>query len=117
MCIRMIKDNIACSYDPSGSLVEQAKNCSEVIVDYEPGDVDVQHFLQEVQTCVANGTNLNLNVKVNYGNYLSGFKTKKELQSALNDISLNEVIKLIALSQHTAERKLEELSMLCAIKA
>lgn len=114
MCIKMVIDNIACSYDPKGNFLEQVRKCSEVIVEYLPGDDEIRHFLQEVQKCAKNGISLDLNVRVNYGNYLSGFKAKQEIHSALNDISLNEVIKLISLSQHTAEKKLRELSEICA---
>lgn len=113
MCVRMVRDNIPCSYDPQGDFLEQTKNCTEVLVQYTPGDDMIKKFLQEVQKCAKNGTELALNVKVNYGDYLAGFKTKKEIQRALNDISLNEIVKLMALSQHSAEKTLEELSSMC----
>lgn len=113
MCVRMVRDNIPCSYDPQGDFLEQTKNCTEVLVQYAPGDSMIEKFLQEVQKCAKNGTALNFAVKVNYGDYLSGFKTKKEIKRALNDISLNEVVKLLALAQHGAEKTLEELSLMC----
>ena len=113
MCVKMIIDNLPYAYDPQGNFLEQAKRCSEVIVEYLPNDEQIKHFLQEVQKCAKNGTNLNFAVKVNYGHYLSGFKTKKEIKRALSDISLNEVVKLMALSQHGAEKTLEELSLMC----
>lgn len=109
----MVRDNIPCSYDPQGDFLEQTKNCTEVIVDYLPEDSMIKKFLQEIQKCAKNGTKLNLNVKVNYGDYLSGFKTKKEIKRALSDISLNEIVKLLTLSQHGAEKTLEELSSMC----
>lgn len=113
MCVRMVRDNIACSYDPQGDFLEQTKNCTEVLVDYTPGDSMIKKFLQEIQKCAKNGTSLSLNVKVNYGEYLSGFKTKKEIARALSDISLNEIAKLLVLSQHGAQKTLEELSSIC----
>lgn len=113
MCVRMVRDNIPCSYDPQGDFLEQTKNCTEVLVDYLPGDTLIKKFLQEIQKCAKNGTSLSLNVKVNYGDYLSGFKTKKDIRQALNDISLNEIVKLLALSRHGAEKTLEELSSMC----
>jgi hypothetical protein len=113
MCVRMVRDNIPCSYDPQGDFLEQTKNCTEVLVDYLPEDGMIKKFLQEIQKCAKNGTQLNLNVKVNYGSYLAGFKTKKDIQRALSDISLNEIVKLLALSQHGAEKTLEELSSMC----
>lgn len=113
MCVTMVRDNIACSYDPQGDFLEQAENCTEVIIDYLPEDGIIKKFLQEVQKCAKNGIKLDLNVKVNYGDYLSGFKTKKEIKRALSDISLNEIVKLLTISQHNAEKKLEELSLMC----
>ncbi len=113
MCVQMVRDNIRCSYDPQGNFLEQTKNCTEVLIQYTPGNYMIEKFLQEIQKCAKNGTNLDLNVKVSYGSYLSGFKTKKEIRQALSDISLNEIVKLMTLSQHGAEKTLEELSSMC----
>lgn len=113
MCIKMIIDDLPYAYDPDRNFLEQAKRCSEVIVEYAPDDEQIVSFLKEIQTCVKNGTNLNLNVRVNYGQYLAGFKTKKEIKQALSDINLNEIVKLMTISQHGAEKTLEELSSIC----
>lgn len=113
MCVRMVRDNIPCSYDPQGDFLEQAKNCSEVIVEYLPGDVMLETFLKHVQECVKNGTCLPFTVKVNYGSYLSGFQTKKQIAQAMNDINLNEVIKLLALTHRNTDQKLAEISDIC----
>jgi len=113
MCVTMVRDNIQHSYDPSGDFLAQVKNCTEVVIDYLPNDKEIKKFLQEIQRCAKLGINLSLNVKVNYGDYLSGFKTKKAIKRALNDISLNEIVKLMALSQHSAEKSLEEISLMC----
>lgn len=113
MCVKMIIDDLPYAYDPQRNFLEQAKRCSKVIVEYAPGDEQISHFLQEIQKCVKNGTLLALDVKVNYGNYLEGFKTKKEINHAMSDICLNEVVKLMALSQHAADNKLEEISSIC----
>lgn len=110
----MIRDNIAFSFDPQGDFLEQTKNCTEVIVQYKPQDEEIKKFLQEVQKCAADGTSLTFDVVVDYGSYLSGFRTKKEIKRALNDISLNEIIKLMALAQHNAAKKLEEISEICS---
>jgi hypothetical protein len=114
MCVLMVKDNIPCSYDPQADFLTQAKNCTEVIVHYVPHDEEIKQFLQEIQKCVKNGTSLTFSVKVDYGNYLSGFKTKKQISAAMNDICMNEVAKLLALSQHSADKKIEELSSICS---
>ncbi len=113
MCVKMVRNNIPCSFDPQGDFLEQAKDCTEVIVQYLPDDREIKKFLQEVQKCAKNGTNLGFSVKVSYDDYLAGFKTKKEIKRAMNDISLNEVVKLITLIQHAAEKKLEEISSIC----
>lgn len=114
MCVKLVKDNISQSFDPSGDFLEQTKNCTEVIVQYQPDDEEIKKFLQEMQKCAKNGTSLEFDVSVNYGDYLSGFRTKKEIRRALSDISLNEIIKLMTLSQHNAAKKLEEISELVA---
>lgn len=117
MCVRMVRNNIPCSFDPQGDFLEQTKNCSEVIVQYQPDDEEIKKFLQEMQKCAKNGTSIDFEVTVDYGSYLSGFRTKKEIKRALNDISLNEIVKLMTLSQHNAAKKLEEISEICAHSA
>jgi hypothetical protein len=113
MCVVMVKNNIRCSFDPQGDFMEQTKGCTEVVVHYKPEDKEIEKFLQEIKKCAQNGIRLDLSVKVDYDNYLSGFKTKKEIKAAMNDIRLNEVIGLLALSQHSTEKKLEEISSMC----
>lgn len=113
MCVKLIKDSIPMSYDPSSPLKDQIDASTIVLVNYQPNDEEICSFLKDVQHCASTGQHLDLNLKVDYGYYLDGFKVKKQLKKALSDISLNEIIKLMALSQSETDRKLSELSSMC----
>lgn len=114
MCVKLIKNNEEHEYDCNKTLQEQAIGCTEILVNYQPNDKEIEKFLQEMQYCVKSGYNPDIAVKVEYGDFLMGYKTNKEIVRALNDIQVNEIIKLIALSQHGTDKKLEEISMMCA---
>lgn len=114
MCIKIIKDSSECEYDIEKPFLEQFCGSTEVIVKYRPDDEQIESFLKEMQICVNNGLNPNLNVKVQYGDSFMGFKTKKKLDKTISDIKLNEIVKLMVLSQLDVDKKLEELSSMCS---
>ena len=113
MCVKIIKDNITLDYDSKASFMSQVDGASEVLVNYQPNDKSIGKFLQELQKCADSGVEPKLNIRVDYNGFLSGYKVKKSLTKALNDISLNQIIKLMALSHSEADKRLEEISELC----
>ena len=114
MCVKFLKDDQLISYDCSKPLMDQVSGVSEVVVEYKPKDKSVEAFLKEMQHCAKYGLNPNVKVKVEYGEMLNGYKTKKQLIGAMNDITLNEIVKLLALMQRSIDKSLEELSATCA---
>ena len=113
MCVKILLDNSEVPYDCNLPLEMQVVNATEVRVNYQPNDVEVEKFLQEVERCAKSGCDLKMKVKICYNDFLAGFKMKKQLRRALSDISFNEIIKLMVLTQSEADRKLEELSTIC----
>lgn len=114
MCVKFLKDDQFITYDCSKPLMDQVSGVSEVLVEYQPNDKYVENFLKEMQRCAQYGLNPNVKVRVEYGEMLNGYKTKKQLVRAMNDITLNEIVKLLALMQSSIDKSLEELSAACA---
>jgi hypothetical protein len=114
MCVKIIKDNLECEYDTGRPFLEQFCGSTQVIVKYKPDDEQIDTFLKEMELCVNSGVNPNLNIKVQYGDSFSGFKTKKEFDKVNTDIKINEVVKLMVLNHLDTDKKLEELSSMCS---
>ena len=110
MCVKLLKDDQIIEYDCEKPLTEQVSGVSEILVNYQPNDREVKKFLSEMQRCAQTGTNPNVKVRVEYNGMLDGYKTKKQFVKAMNDITLNEIIKLIALMQRSIDKSLEEIA-------
>lgn len=113
MCVKLLKDDQLIEYDCEIPLMDQVSGCSEVLVNYRPNDKEVKRFLLEMQKCAQTGVNPNIKVRVEYNEFLDGYKTKKRLVKAMNDIELNRIISLLALSQKSADEKLQNLIEMC----
>ena len=110
MCIKIVNDKQEVSYDDSKPLEDQLLGCEQIIVNYEPFDTKIDKFLQEVDRFSRTGISEKLNIKVMHNNHIFGFKVKQKLQQASNKLVLNDIIKLMVLSQLETDRKLEELA-------
>lgn len=110
MCVKIIKNECEIEYNPSRPLEEQIKGSTEVIVNYQPSDKSINDFLAEVQRYSKVGISAELNIKVIHNNDISGFKLRKQLKKALNDIKLNEIIKIMVISHTEMDDKLGELA-------
>lgn len=110
MCIKLINCTQEIPYDIERPLEDQLEGCRQIVVNYEPFDKQVDKFLQEVQRFAKTGVSVNLNVKVIHNDNIAGFKVKRSLAKATNDITLNEIIKLMVLKQIEADKKLEDLA-------
>jgi hypothetical protein len=113
MCIKLTKNNETYEYDLGKTFQEQIEGCTEAFIKYEPNDESIGQFLQGMYACAKNGKNPHLKIKIECDNFLAAYKVKRDLNGALNDIDLNEIAKLLVLSQHNAEQKLEEISLIC----
>lgn len=114
MCVKLLKDEQWIEYDCDKPLVDQIVKCSEILVNYKPKDQEVEKFLTEMQKSAKNGLDLDVKIKVEYNDFLDGYKTKKQLIGAINDITVNQIIKLLVLTQRSIDKSLEELSVTCS---
>ena len=109
MCIKIVKDLQETPYDSSKPLEDQVCGSELIVVNYEPNDKSVDHFLKEVERFVKTGVDSNLSIKVTHNDHIFGFKVKQKLKAAKYDISLNEIIKLMVMMHVEADRKLRDL--------
>lgn len=109
--MKILKENLEIKFDITAEFIPQVKN-STIVVNYEPEDKEIAYFLNCMEQCVKLGINPEINLKVNYNGYLPGFKVKKQLKRAMNDIHINDIVKLMVFSQSIADKKLEELTSL-----
>ena len=113
MCIKIVKSTEEISYDTNRSLEEQLKGSNKVVINYEPKDPSIDHFLDEVERLCKNGITANLNIQFNHNNHLKGAKVKKEIIKLSNGMDLNEIIKFMTLAQSDTDKKLEEMAEFC----
>lgn len=110
MCVKLVSASDVREYDVDRPLEEQIKDCERIVVNYQPFDTQVDRLLQEMQRFALTGISTNVKIQVIHNDNLLGYKTKKKLQKASNDITLNEIIKLMVLSHAALDKKLEEIS-------
>lgn len=110
MCVKLVSANDVREYDVDRPLEDQIKDCERIVVNYQPFDTQVDRLLQEMQRFALTGISTNVPIQVIHNDNLLGYKAKKKLQKASNDITLNEIIKLMVLSHAALDKKLEEIS-------
>lgn len=109
MSILIVKDEEVIPYDQSIPLDNQIIGYDEIVVNYEPSDTSIPLFLSEVERISKIGIETKLSIKVNHNDHMFGFKVKQRIRKATNDITLNEIIKLMVLSHIETDRKLQDI--------
>lgn len=110
MCVKIIREEGEFTYNPAKPLEDQLRGSSEVVVNYQPYDKSIDKFMEEMQKFAKMGVSTAFNIKVVHNDHISGASIKKNLKKAINDITLNEIIKVMVLSHTEMDQKLEELA-------
>ena len=110
MCVKIVNSSQEIAYDCSRPLEDQLSGCEQIVVNYEPFDKSVDKLLAEVDRIVKTGVDAKLSIKVIHNDNIFGFKVKQKLKRATNDITLNEIIKLMVLTHCSIDKKLEDLA-------
>ena len=113
MCVKILTSKEELSYDMSRPLEDQLKGSKKVVINYEPKDPSIGHFLNEVEKLCKNGISAKLNIQFNHNNDIAGARLQKEMRKLAKDLDLNEVVKLMTLIQSNTDKKLEEMSTIC----
>ena len=116
MCIKIVKLKEEVSYDSNKPLEEQIKGSKQIIINYEPKDLSVDKFLDEVERMCKNGISASLNIKFNHNNHIAGAKAKKKVAKLSKDLNINELVKAVVSAHADADKKLEEIAQSCAGK-
>lgn len=110
MCIKLVNQSEEIPYDCGKPLEDQIQGVELVVVNYIPFDESVDRFLAEVERFAKTGIDAKLNIRVIHNDHIIGFRLKQKLRRASNDITLNEIIKLMVLSHVETDKKLEDLA-------
>lgn len=113
MCVKLIKAKQEIPYDMGVPLEDQIKGCSKVIVDFRPNDPQLEKFMDEIERFAETGLSFKFNVQVIHNAQILGAKIKKQVKKVQKDLSVNELIKLMALAFDNSDRKLSEISEMC----
>lgn len=110
MCVKIVTAQCEVPYDVSRPLEDQVSGSGQIVVNYEPFDKSVEKLVSEVDRIIKTGVDTKLSIKVIHNDSIFGFKVKQKLKRATNDITLNEIIKLMVLTHCSIDRKLEDLA-------
>jgi len=113
MCITIVKTKNEIPYDITRPIEEQIRGSKQVVINYEPNDPSIEHFLNEVERICQNGIACSLNIKVIHNNYINGARTSKKSKQLEMELRLNDIVKIMSTSFYNNDKKLEELANLC----
>lgn len=114
MCVKIVSHEIERPYDSAKPLEDQVSAADQIVINYQPFDKTLDKFVQEIDRMTKNGIEAKFAIKVVHNDHIVGLKLKKQMAKASNDITLNEIIKLMVLSQAEVDKKLEDLANYCA---
>ena len=113
MCVKIVTAEEDHAFDVSRPLEEQVIGCKQIIVNFVPHDPQVEKFLDEIERFTKTGVVCNLNIKVIHNNEILGAKAKRQTNQFKEDMSLNELVKMMALTYDRTDRALEEIFNMC----
>lgn len=113
MCVKFKKECTEILYDIDQPLELQMEGAHEVVVDYKPRDASVIKFVKEIERMTKEGLEEYPHITVKHNDHFTGAKMKKKVDKISYDITLNKLMKLMALSHYEADRKLEEMAIMC----
>lgn len=113
MCIKILTLKEEHSYDMERPLEEQLRGSKKVVINYEPSDLSINHFMDQIKRICQTGVSANMNIQFNHNDHLTGARLQRETAKVLRGMDINEVIKLMTLIQSKTDNGLEELSEMC----
>lgn len=113
MCIKIFSSANEVEYDMDKPLEDQVGESNKIVIDYSPEDPSIEKFVDEVERICKNGVTCNLNIEVMTNSILKGGKVKRQTKALEFDLKLNDLIKLMTMTQSHTDKKLEEMSELC----
>jgi hypothetical protein len=114
MCIKIIRPEEQKEFNPSEPLEMQVEGADRILVSYDPVDTKIDSFLREMERLCRCGISCNVDIKVNTNNYLSGLRFQHQIEKLKKKLDINEIVKDLTKFHWDTDRKLNELSKLCA---
>src|SRR5574343_29622 len=113
MCVKILSNNVERKFNVELPLDEQISKGDQIVIKYEPFDSEIDYLVKEIQRFVNSGIDSDLNIKVEHGNNINGLKINKLISQANRQMRLNDIIRLMVLSQREIDSKLDELVKEC----
>ena len=112
MCVKIISQNEEKAFDTEKPLEQQIDPTSQIVVNYEPSDVAIMKFLQEMERISQEGIHCSCKITVDDNNFLAGSRLKAQVEKLKSDITVQELMRLAEASYKKANDKLEELAQI-----
>ncbi len=114
MCIKIIRPEQQTEFNPLEPLETQVEGAKEILVNYDPIDPQIDSFMVEMERICKNGISCNIDIKVNTNNYLNGIRFERKIEKIKRKLDVNEVVKGLTKFHSETDRKLNEISKICA---
>lgn len=113
MCIKIVHTHDEFEFEPGKLLEQQVKGAKQIIIDYKPNDTRIEAFMDQMGRIVRTGVSCQMNIQVKSNNTLSGYRLGRQIDKAINNLELNEVVKSLVNSYSETDRKLQEIQEFC----
>lgn len=120
MCVKILRSGVSSEFNPSEPLEYQAWGAEKIVVNYNPvdptiGNVDL--FIGEMERLCKTGISCNVDIQFNANNNLNGLRIERKLEKLKEKLDINELVKKLVMGHDECQRKLRELSSMCAEKS
>jgi len=114
MCVKIVRSHEEREFNPSEPLEQQVRGAKQVVINYKPNDAQLEAFMDQIDRIIKNGISCQMNIKVNSNNTLKGYQVERKIEKALQELDVNEAIRLLVTSHSETDKKLEVMEELCS---
>lgn len=113
MCVKIICTDHEHEFNPSEPLENQIMGAKEIVLNYDPYDLKIGSFVEQIESMVKNGISCKVDIKVNANNLLDGIKLERQLEKLKLKLDINEVTKGLTTFHSDIDRRLGEIQEIC----
>ena len=112
MCVKIIGEAIQ-EFDPKQPLENQIADAKEIVVNYDPYDLKIQSFVDQITSMLRKGISMKAEIKFNANNNLDGIRLERRIDQIRRAFDTNEFIKELTLLHSNTDKKLNEMLNMC----
>lgn len=113
MCIRIICKDHEHEFNPTEPLENQVIGAHKILINYDPTDLKIPSFEDQIELMVKNGASCKAEIEVNTNNDLDGIRLERRIEKLKLALDVNEAVKKLTLLQADTDRRLSEMSNMC----